>query len=65
MINNDIDIKFSTKKLPFEYKLLEYRLIVNKKLYDDGVIDLRIYNEMESFIISRLNKIKSECLFIK
>lgn len=65
MINNDIDIKFSSKKLPFEYKLLEYRLIVNKKLYDDGVIDLRTYNEMESFIISRLNKIKSKCLFIK
>ncbi len=27
---NDIEVKFSTKHLPFEYKWLESRLIINK-----------------------------------
>lgn len=58
--DNDIEVRFSTKHLPFEYKLLEFRLIVNKELYDEKVIDLRTYNEMENSIISRLNKIKTE-----
>ncbi len=58
--DNDIEVRFNTKHLPFEYKLLEFRLIVNKELYDEKVIDLRTYNEMENSIISRLNKIKTE-----
>ena len=60
MLENDIEVRFSTKNLPFEYKLLEYRLIMNKELYDEKVIDLRIYNEMEKSIMSRLNKILKE-----
>ena len=39
MLEKDIEVRFSTKQLPFEYKLLEYRLIVNQKLYDEKVID--------------------------
>lgn len=58
----DIEVRFSTKQLPFEYKLLEYRLIVNKELYDEKVIDLRTYNEMENSIMGRLRKIRNEYL---
>ena len=60
MLEKDIEVRFSTKQLPFEYKLLEYRLIVNKELYDEKVIDLRTYNEMENSIMSRLKKIRNE-----
>ena len=58
--NNDIEVKFSTKHLPFEYKLLEFRLIVNKELYDDNVIDLKTFKTMEQSLITRLTKIKKE-----
>ena len=60
MLENDIEVRFSTKHLPFEYKLLEYRLIINKELYDEKVIDLKTYNEMENSIIARLNKIRNQ-----
>ena len=62
MLENDIEVRFSTKQLPFEYKLLEYRLIVNKELYDAKVIDLRTYNEMENSIMGRLKKVRQEYL---
>ena len=58
--NNDIEVKFSTKHLPFEYKLLEFRLIVNKELYDDNVIDLKTFKTMEQSLIARLTKRKKE-----
>ena len=60
MLENDIEVRFSTKHLPFEYKLLEYRLIINKELYDEKVIDLKTYKEMENSIIARLNKIRNQ-----
>ena len=62
MLEKDIEVRFSTKQLPFEYKLLEYRLIVNKELYDEKVIDLRTYNEMVNSIMGRLRKIRNEYL---
>ena len=62
MLEKDIEVRFSTKQLPFEYKLLEYRLIVNKELYDEKVINLRTYNEMENSIMGRLRKIRNEYL---
>lgn len=58
--SNDIEVKFSTKHLPFEYKWLEFRLIVNKELYDEQVIDLKTFKAMEQSILSRLTKIKNE-----
>lgn len=58
MDDKDLEVRFSTKDLPFEYKLLEYRLIINKGLYDEKIIDLKIYNEMEKSIMTRLKKIR-------
>ena len=55
---NNIDIKFSTKHLPLEYKLLEFRLIINKDLYDEGVINFQVFKVMEESLLSRLAKAK-------
>ena len=62
MLDKDIEVRFDTKKLPFEYKLLEDRLSVNKELYDEKVIDFKTFNEMENSLIGRLTKIKNEYL---
>ncbi len=59
-IANDFEVKFSTKKLPLAYKLLEFRLIINKELYDEKIIDLKTFTIMEESILSRLTKIKNE-----
>ena len=57
---DDIEVMFSTKKMPFEYKWIEFRLIVNQELYDEQVIDFKTFKAMEQSIISRLTKIKNE-----
>jgi hypothetical protein len=44
-------------KIPFEYKWLEFRLIINKKLYDESIIDLNTFNLMEQSILKRLTKL--------
>lgn len=58
--NNEIEIKFSTKHLPLEYKLLEWRLILNKELYDDKIIDLKVFSAVESSILGRMKKLRNE-----
>ena len=58
--NDDIEVKFSTKHLPIDYKLLEWRLILNRELYEDKVIDLKIYSMAEKSILGRMTKIKNE-----
>lgn len=61
MYNPDKTIfNLSTKHLPFEYKWLEFRLIVNKELYDKKIIDLKIFKAMEQSLLSRITKIKNE-----
>lgn len=58
--NDDIEVKFSTKHLPIDYKLLEWRLILNRELYEDKVIDLKIYSMVEKSILGRMTKIINE-----
>ena len=51
MYNTDeIEIKCSTKHLPLEYKLLEWRLILNRELYESKVIDLKVFSLMELIV---------------
>ena len=57
--DNDIEIRYSTKHLPIEYKLLEWRLIINRELYEDKVIDLEVFSEMEKSILGRMTKIRT------
>lgn len=58
--DNDIEIRYRTKHLPIEYKLLEWRLIINRELYEDKVIDLEVFSEMEKSILGRMTKIRNE-----
>ena len=59
-IDDDLEARFSTKKLPLEYKLLEWRLIINRQLYEEKIIDLKIFSEMERNILGRMTKIRNE-----
>ena len=58
--NSDIEVKFSTKHLPLDYKLLEWRLILNRELYEEKVIDLNVFSLVESSILGRMKKIRNE-----
>ena len=58
--NDDIEVKFSTKHLPIDYKLLVWRFILNRELYEDKVIDLKIYSMVEKSILGRMTKIRNE-----
>ena len=60
--SNDIEVKFNTKELPLEYKLLEWRLILNRELYEEKVIDLKVFSSMESSLLSRMRKIRTEVM---
>lgn len=60
MLENDIEVKFSTKELPLEYKLLEWRLILNRELYEEKVIDLKLFSSMEKSLLSRMKKIRTD-----
>ena len=62
MINSDIEVSFSTKHLPFEYKLIEFRLKINTDLYNEGIISYEVFKDMENILLSRLNKIQNESL---
>ena len=58
--NSDIEVMFSTKHLPLDYKLLEWRLILNRELYEEKVIDLKVFSLVESSILGRMKKIRNE-----
>ena len=58
--NSDIEVKLSTKHLPLDYKLLEWRLILNRELYEEKVIDLKVFSLVESSILGRMKKIRNE-----
>ena len=58
--DNDIEIRYNTKHLPIEYKLLEWRLIINIQLYEEKIIDLKIFSDMERNILGRMTKIRNE-----
>lgn len=59
--NNDIEVIFSTKHLPIEYKILEWRLLINRKLYEEKQISLKVFSEMEKSLLGRMTKMKNEC----
>lgn len=58
--DEDLEIKFSTKHLPLEYKILEWKLIINRQLYEEKTIDLKVYSEMEKILLGRMTKIRNE-----
>lgn len=58
--NNDIELIYSTKHLPIDYKILEWRLLINRKLYEEKTISLTVFSEMEKTLLGRMTKIKNE-----
>ena len=38
---------------------LQFRIRLNKILYEDKVISLEVYQKMENYLISKLSKIKT------
>ena len=60
--NDNIEVKFSTKQLPLDYKLLEWRLILNRELYEEKIIDLKVFSLVESSILGRMTKIRNDVL---
>lgn len=57
---DELEIKYDIKKLPFDYILLKWRLIINKQLYDEKIIDINTFSEMENNILKRMEKITNE-----
>lgn len=43
-------------KYNYEYSILKYRLLLNKRLYEEKVIDIEIYQKMEDYLIKKLNR---------
>jgi len=61
MYNNKvIEEKFNNKDFPLEYKILEWRLILNRQLYEDKVIDLNIFSMAEKSILARMTRIMNQ-----
>lgn len=58
-MNNDNEIRKEIVDLPMEYKILEYRLYINKKLLDENIIDNDIFLLVERSIMGRLSKIRN------
>ena len=59
MDKQEIELKLSTNKLPLEYNLLKWRLIINQELYENHLIDIYTFHHMEESLISRLTKMLS------
>lgn len=41
--------------LPKEYIMLNYRLILNKELYESKIINTQVFQKMEKILITKMN----------
>jgi len=57
---NTLKLNYSTTKFPLEYKLFEWRLIINRELYEEHIIDLKIFTTMENFLLTRMKKLEND-----
>ena len=48
----------ATNKIKNEFNL-QFRIRLNKVLYEDKVISLEVYQKMENYLISKLAKLKT------
>ena len=58
-MSTDLEYKSytNTKKLPKEYLLLQYRIILNKELLESKLISYEIFSKMQNLLIKRMDKI--------
>ena len=59
-IDDEIEIITKNKKYPLEYLILEWRLVVNRELYEDKAINLKVFKEMEKSILARMTRITNQ-----
>ena len=60
MPEENLELEFNKKYLPLEYKLLEWKLMVNQELYDEKISDIEVKKEMERKLLGRMTKIRNE-----
>lgn len=56
---NNIETFISIDCIPLEYKIIEWRLIINRELFESNIIDNYIFCQMENYLLSRLAIIKN------
>ena len=59
MLNNELELVKYDDKVPLDYRLLEWRLIINRELYEEKVIDLKIYSEIENRLLGKMKQVKN------
>ena len=59
-INKENEPKYDTKYLTLDYKLLEWRLMLNRQLYEEKVIDLKTFSMVEKSVLARMTRIVNE-----
>ena len=59
MLNNELELVKYDDKVPLDYRLLEWRLIINRELYEEEVIDLKIYSEIENRLLGKMKQVKN------
>ena len=52
-----MEVKNNENNKYIEEIILEFRIRLNKRLYDNEVITLEIYQKMENYLITKLNKL--------
>lgn len=52
-----MEVKNNENNKCIEEIILEFRIRLNKRLYDNDVITLEIYQKMENYLITKLNKL--------
>lgn len=57
MIEEDIFIGNNSKKQTLEFKLLEFALIINMDLYNEGRIDRNVYDKMRKSILKKMTEL--------
>ena len=54
---NDHEIFTALKELPIEYIILNYRVSLNKHLYEKKIINYDIFKRMQKLLLTRMDKI--------
>lgn len=53
----DYQIFTNSKELPIEYLILNYRMSLNKDLYENKIINYDVFKRMQKLLITKMNKI--------
>lgn len=57
---DESQIYTNTKELPKEYLMLKLRMLFNKDLFDEKIIDYDIYNKMQKYLLKKMDRILLE-----